>query len=59
MQLLERKNETRKIITNNIEANLTLSELEKTWMNQTENKSIFISAYKKINIDKLKKIIFD
>ena len=49
----------RKKVHDNIDKDCTLLELSKTWMNKTENKSIFISAYKNINIDKLKKIIFD
>ena len=48
-----------KIDKKNIMENLKLSEFKKTWMNKGENKSVFISAYKKINIDKLKKIIFN
>ena len=48
-----------KIDKKNITENLKLSELQQTWMNRGESKSVFISAYKKINIDKLKKIIFD
>ena len=48
-----------KIDKKNIMENLKLAELKKTWMNKEENKSVFISAYKKINIDKLKKTIFN
>lgn len=38
--------------------NLSLEDLQKTWMSKKNNPSIFISATKKINIPELKKLIY-
>jgi GTP-binding protein HflX len=34
-------------------------KLEKTWLNKTESPTVFISAHKKTNIDKLKNILYN
>jgi GTP-binding protein HflX len=39
-------------------ANLTLEELEKTWMAQENLPSLFISATSKQNIDKLRETLY-
>ncbi|MCX6244329.1 MAG: GTPase HflX [Bacteroidetes bacterium] len=39
--------------------NLSLAELEKTWMAKSHLPSIFISATEKLNVDDLKKLIYD
>jgi GTP-binding protein HflX len=41
-----------------VKQNLTLKELENTWMARTNDPSIFISAKEKTNIDQLKEIIY-
>ncbi|MBM3403326.1 MAG: GTPase HflX [Bacteroidetes bacterium] len=38
--------------------NLTLADLEKTWIARANSPSLFISALKKANIDQLRKIIY-
>ena len=37
--------------------NISLEELEKTWMAKENQPAIFISAKKKINIDRFRKLI--
>lgn len=45
---------------NNHEQKLyTLEELEKMWVSKSHNKSVFISAVKGTNIDKLRKVMYD
>ena len=39
--------------------NLSLAELQKTWMAQTSGPAIFISATKKTHLDDFKKLIYD
>jgi len=39
--------------------NLTLTELENSWMAKTNAPSIFISALKKLNIDELKSLLYE
>ncbi len=39
--------------------NISLEELEKTWMAKENQPAIFISAKKKINIDRFRKLIYD
>ena len=41
-----------------VKQNLTLKELENTWMARTNDPSIFISAKEKTNIDQLKEIMY-
>ncbi len=38
--------------------NISLAQLKKTWMYKTNNKSVFISAKNKINIDEFRNIIY-
>lgn len=38
---------------------IKLGDLEKTWMNHQDHQTIFISAVKKINLDQLKKMLYD
>ena len=38
--------------------NISLEELEKTWMAKLEDDCIFISAAKKVNIDQLKELLY-
>ena len=39
-------------------ANISLEELQKTWMAKLDDKSIFISALNKIHFDKLKEVMY-
>jgi len=39
--------------------NLSLEELERTWMGRSDTPTVFISALKKWNIDKLRKMIYE
>lgn len=39
--------------------NISLSELEETWMAKLNGKCVFISAKKQINIDELKRMVYD
>lgn len=39
--------------------NYSLKELEKMWVNKSQDPSIFISAYKGTNIESLKKLMYD
>lgn len=39
--------------------NISLEELEKTWMNKLHNDCIFISAKNKVNVDELKEKIYE
>lgn len=39
--------------------NISLDEFKKTWMSKMENNCVFISAKEKINIDELKKLLYD
>ena len=39
--------------------NIPLSELQKTWMARMNNNCVFISAKEKVNIEELKKILYD
>lgn len=40
-------------------ANIPLEEFQKTWMARTEGNCVFISAKEKINIDALKKLLYE
>ncbi|MCQ2271264.1 MAG: GTPase HflX [Bacteroidales bacterium] len=40
-------------------SNITLEELKATWMAKTKNKTIFISATEKENIEELKKVLYE
>jgi GTP-binding protein HflX len=38
---------------------IRLGELEKSWMSHHDHQTIFISAWKKINVDKFKQVLYD
>lgn len=46
-------------LTPRTKENLTLEELMKTWMSKLNDNCIFISAREKINIDDLRKVVYD
>lgn len=46
-------------LTQRTKENWTLEELEQTWMARLNNDCIFISAKEKMNIDKLRKVLYD
>ena len=46
-------------LTKRTKENWTLEELEQTWMARLNNDCIFISAKEKMNIDKLRKVLYD
>jgi GTP-binding protein HflX len=45
--------------TERTEANYTLQEWKKTWMNRVGNNALFISALNKENMDDFKKRVYD
>jgi GTPase len=45
-------------LTPSTKQNLTLDDLENTWMAKTNVPSLFISATEKVNVDQLKKILY-
>ncbi|NDW12562.1 GTPase HflX [Bacteroides sp. 214] len=46
-------------LTPRTKENLTLDELMKTWMAKMEDNCLFISAREKINIEELKRVVYD
>ena len=46
-------------LTPRTKENLTLEELMKTWMAKMEDNCLFISARERINIDELRKVVYD
>jgi len=46
-------------LTPKTKENISLEELEKTWMNKLHDDCIFISAKNKVNIDELKNLVYE
>lgn len=46
-------------LTERTRENISLQELQRTWMNKCKYPAIFISAKNKVNIDELKKMVYD
>ena len=46
-------------LTPKTKENITLSELEKTWMAKLNDSCLFISAKEKLNVDVMKKVLYD
>jgi GTPase len=46
-------------LTPSTKQNLTLKDLENTWMAKANVPSIFISATEKLNVDQLKELLYD
>ena len=42
-----------------VKENISLDEIKNTWMKNLNNRCLFISAHKKVNIDELKKTLYD
>ena len=46
-------------LTPKTKENITLAELEKTWMAKLNDSCLFISAKEKLNVDVMKKVLYD